>query len=292
MSGVPPILSAQNVGHRAGDTWLVHDCSFDLHPGFTALIGPNGAGKSTLLRTLSGLLSMDQGEIALDGRPLRPGHIPPIGYVPQFPGVYPKLTPLEFLMRTGAWSSASAGESKARNILERLGMKSKAHRPGATLHPAERRRLALASLWMRQVRVVLLDEPTAGLDPHERLAFWQELYRLAEEPESPVAYLVTTHLLVEVEAFCTRAMLLRSGTVEAKGTVEDFVRRADGHAYWAPGDTQRPWETTGRSEDHRLAVIAEEPGPDYQPRTPDLVDGYLWYIRHEGPAGGERRMRR
>ncbi len=278
------VLRVEDLAYQQGRLWLIKGITFDLAPGFTALIGPNGAGKSTLMRTIAGLLHAARGRLFLgttrDTRLIARR----IGYIPQFPGAYDNLSPLEFLVRT-AWWDQSGGRhlfQRAEAVLERLGLLDVKQQPGRLLHPSERRRLALASVWMRRVRVVLLDEPTAGLDPEQRLAFWQELYLLDSLPESPESYLITTHLLSEVESYCDAVLLLDRGRVRYDGSVRDFIATAHGHAFVAPGRFPAvPHIDTGRFSDTGVWVLAAAPGEGLIPRTPDLTDAYLWALnRH------------
>lgn len=281
------VLRVQQLGHRAGARWLIRNAAFDLHEGFTALVGPNGAGKSTLLRTMAGLLSVDQGRLLGDSAANA------VGYVPQFPGIYLRLTPTQYLVRTAWWDArahrAPWPERRAREVLERLNLTSVADRPGHTLTLGERRRLALASLWMRQVPVILLDEPTAGLDPDERLAFWQELYQLRQLPASPEAYLVTTHLLDEVERYCDEVILLDRGQVRGQFAVSSFQQKAQGHAFFAPQMARHsPYIDTGRLSDEGFWVVAEKPSASLVARPPDVVDAYLWMLHQiRRKAGGK-----
>ncbi|MCY0899440.1 MAG: ABC transporter ATP-binding protein [Firmicutes bacterium] len=281
----PPLLTVDNLGHRAGSRWLIRRVTFSLNPGFTALIGPNGAGKSTLMRTLAGLLTRDEGRIGSPWIRSAKGIHRRIGYIPQFPGVYQQLTVRQSLLRTAVWDEPTewrAIHDKVDAIIDRLNLAALADRRGSELHPSERRRLALASVWLRRVLVVLLDEPTAGLDPEERLQFWQDLYWLRTLPESPRGYLVTTHLLAEVERYCDTVVVLEQGRVTYQEPVGHFIYRAAGHTFYAPDGASGPgvWHT-GRVSAEGSWVVSLKAAPAFIPRPPDLVDAYLW-VRNAG----------
>lgn len=278
-----PLIQARRLGFRlgAGRSPLLDECTFTLEAGFTALIGPNGAGKTTLCRVLSGLYRPTRGTLRL----VREGDR--VAYVPQFPGVYPHLSPRGFLVRLALWNGFGGAEASRRAdlALERLDLLEVADRAGHTLDPAQRRRLALASVWVQRAAVVLFDEPTATLDPQGRLAFWQELYAWSRERESPRAYLVTTHHLTEVEAYCQRAILLDRGRTRFSGTVGELTGRAEPYTFWSE---HPPHHHVGearfeasREEGTRFAVLSDRvPAPaDWTPRPPRLVDGYLWILR-------------
>ncbi len=282
------VLSVAGLGHRvAGGRWLLRDCSFDLYPGFTALVGPNGAGKSTLLRTLCGLLPKNEGEVLLEGAPLDGGAARRVGYVPQFPGVYPRLTPRQFLRRIALWEDRVDHQGSIERVdetLERFRLSEAADAPCRSLHFGQRRRLALASLWIRDVSVVLLDEPTAGLDAGERLAFWRELYELSRSPHSPSSYLVTTHLLPEVESYCAHLVFLEQGRVRLSGAIASLREAAAQKTFWAPGEEasgRRAIDTSRvRGALHAVLYGGARP-PSWERRASDLLDGYLWTVRGE-----------
>ncbi len=288
MNRPEPVLVAENVGCQVGTKWLVDHVSFAMRPGFTALIGPNGAGKTTLLRALAGIMPLRSGHVRIAGVPA-PGGSARIGYVPQFPGSYEHLTPREFLRRTAWWGGSrnmAEIEDQAAVILDRMHLERAADQPGWKMSAAERRKMALASLWMRQVPVVLLDEPTAGLDPEERLAFWQGLSVLRDMPGSPLGYLVTTHLLSEVQSFCDHVLLLDRGEISVQMAVAEFVSQAAGMTYWSPHLNSADVVDTGRwSAEGFWIVSAGERAPEWQVRPPDLVDAYLWAVRVRASSG-------
>ncbi len=278
------VLTVENLSHQTGKRWLLHNCSFTLPRGFTALLGPNGAGKSTLLRTVCGLLPADGGQVYLFDEALRPGISFQIGYIPQFPGIYPHLTSRQFLHRTALWSKMQDGpelRTRIDAVMEKLHLSSVADAHGHTLHSGQRRRLALASLWIREVAVVLLDEPTAGLDAQERLNFWQELYELSRSPDSPLSYLITTHLLSEAEAYCSHLVFLQDGQVRLSGSIAELSRLAQDKSYWVGSLTSVSMGIdTGRVSDGWHAVLSSEaPQSTWKPRQADLLDGYLWLVR-------------
>lgn len=284
------VLSVQSLGYRTAQRWLLKDVSFALGPGFTAMVGPNGAGKSTLMRTISGLLPAMGGSLTVEnsesGDATRK-----IGYIPQFPGTYDNLTPRQFLLRTGWWDNPrqlSDLQLKVDGVLDRMDLNSVASTPGRALHVSVRRRVALASVWMRNVAVVLLDEPTAGLDPEERLAFWQELYRLRHLADGPRAYLITTHLLAEVDRYCESMVLLDHGRTRYSGPVSGFIDSARGHAFLAPElPSGFAGVETGRFSRQGHWIVAAAAAESWYPRQPDIVDAYLWAIHGSELRGGK-----
>lgn len=275
-----PTLVVDNLGYRVRGRWLVRDVSFVLPEGFTAIIGPNGAGKSSLMRTLAGLFPPTRGSLSLGALGTGPAEVTRrIGYIPQFPGAYEHLTPVEFLVRSAWWDTPRHVEilsEQARQILAKLDLSGVESVPGRRLTLSERRRVALACLWMRKAAVVLLDEPTAGLDPQERLAFWRQLFLLRRLPDAPTAYLITTHLLSEVERYCDAVLLLHRGRVYHFGPVSEFIDTARGHSFTATaaGD----FIDTGRFSSQGTWVLADRAVAGLIPRPADIVDAYLWSL--------------
>lgn len=284
---------------------ILHEVTMDLRTGLTALVGPNGAGKTTLLRSLAGILPLEEGhievgDVAMQDRPAAVRRR--VGYLPQFPGVYRRLTVREHLWRQQAWLLGHAPEEEdIRTALRHFGLLHRADWSAGRLSASERRWLALAMLWARRVPVMLLDEPTAGLDLEERLALWDVLASLLHEPDGPRAILVTTHLLDEVARFCSDAMMLVEGRMVYQGAVAGLAGRAQGRTWYVPrGVPVADAVEVGVDlvEDRRLVVSvgerAEGAAP-FTPRPPRLLDGYLVVERQwmEGRwADGRRAPRR
>jgi len=138
---------------------------------------------------------------------------------------------------------------------------------------------------VQQASVVLLDEPTAALDPDQRLNFWKDLYTWAEGPSGPDACLMTTHHLAEVDGYCHRILLLDRGRIRFDGTVSELKDRAQGHTFWSHHPiSDRPdaslLEMSWQALD-QYAVLSERPHPptSWQERPPSLFDGYMLALR-------------
>lgn len=274
------VLHARRLSYRPDRRSLltVNELSLSLQPGFTALIGPNGAGKSTLLRLLSGLYRPLRGTVGTTN-----GGTAQIAYVPQFPGIYQRSSPRQYLIRIALWEglSAAASSERVETVLGQMGLDEAADWSAARLDPSQRRRLALASVWLQNAQVVLLDEPTANLDPGQRLKFWQDLAAWSQQPESPQAYLVTTHHLGEVNAYCERVIVMHRGRVHFHGPVGDLTAIAQGRTFWSdrpPGSPPEPALIERTWNDSAGYAILSERTPipsSWQPRPPSLWDGYV-----------------
>jgi ABC-2 type transport system ATP-binding protein len=215
----------------------VHDVSFSLEPGtIVGLLGPNGAGKTTTVGMIAGLLAPDRGEILIDGRRLR-GDIDPakrrIGLVPQDLALYEELSALDNLRFFGALFGLS-GSALTRAIADALALVDLADRGRhlvKTYSGGMKRRLNLAAGLLHDPDILLLDEPTVGVDPQSRNAIFENLETLKRRGK---ALLYTTHYMEEVERLADRAVIIDHGTVVADDTLRGLYARTP-----APADGGR-----------------------------------------------------
>jgi ABC-2 type transport system ATP-binding protein len=223
-------VAVEALGHRYADRSALEDVSFEVDRGeLFGLLGPNGGGKSTLLRILATLLVPSSGRAAVVDRDVVREPVAVrrrIGVVFQHPSLDPWLTPAENLRHQGhLYGLRGAGlAERTRRLLDRLGVAGRADDLVRTLSGGLRRRVELAKGLLNQPDVLLLDEPTVGLDPGGRREFWRSVAALREERE--VTVLVTTHLMHEAEA-CDRVGILDRGRLVALGSpqaLEDAIR--------------------------------------------------------------------
>jgi ABC-2 type transport system ATP-binding protein len=288
------VLTCRGLRVRRGSGDVLQDVSVALEPGITALLGPNAAGKSTLLKTWAGLYPPAEGhvvvgEVALQDAPDTFRRV--VGYLPQFPGVYRGLRVAEHVARHAAWTTPGALRAVAP-LLERFGLTAKARWPADRLDAADRRRLWLALLWARGCRVLLLDEPTAGLDLERRIAFWDDILSLRRDDNGPEAVVVTTHLLSEVETYATRAIVLSGGRVAFSGTVQELVETARERAVTWEGPTPRDVVEVGVDPEtgYQWGVVVGESAPSgLERRTPSLLDGYMVVVAAQGGQSHDRK---
>lgn len=223
------VLTVRNAQKRFGNTQALDGASFSLAQGeCLALLGPNGAGKTTLVRAITGRVRLDQGELRLLGEPLRAGQSgPALGLVPQEIALYPLLTARENLQVFAALRGLAASQQteRIRWALEWTGLADRADEPIRHFSGGMKRRLNLACGVLDRPRVVLLDEPTVGVDPQSRQRIWEMLDSLQADGTS---LLWTTHQLDEAEQRCDRVVILDHGRVIADGTFADVVARTVG----------------------------------------------------------------
>jgi linearmycin/streptolysin S transport system ATP-binding protein len=223
------ILTVSGARKRYGSVQALDGASFELRKGeLLALLGPNGAGKTTLIRAISGRVRLDGGEIRVFEQPVVAGRTPRVlGIVPQELALYPLLTARENLEGFGRLHGLAGAElsKQVEWALERTGLSDRAREPVKQFSGGMRRRLNIACGILHHPRIVLLDEPTVGVDPQSRDRIYVTLAELAAEG---VSLLLTTHHLEEAEARCSRTVIIDHGRVIASGTLPELVDQTVG----------------------------------------------------------------
>jgi lipooligosaccharide transport system ATP-binding protein len=223
----PALLEARGLTKKYGDTAVVQDLSFSIAPGeCLGVIGPNGAGKTTTVRLLLGLTAPDQGEIACFGDLQMPRDARAIkerlGVVSQFDTLDPDFTCAENLAVYGRYFGIPAATMRERipTLLEFAALTAKADAKPGQLSGGMKRRLSLARALVNDPDLLLLDEPTTGLDPQARHLMWERLQRLLQQGKS---ILLTTHFMDEAERLCSRLLVLDHGQRLAEGTPRALI---------------------------------------------------------------------
>ena len=229
MTGNPQPLEVENLSKTFGDHRALDGISLTLSPGETfGLLGPNGAGKTTLVRSVAGRVRPDGGSLRILGLP--PSHDAARsarGWVPQEIALYPLLSPRENLWTFGRYQGL-AGDALARAIsasLDWIGLADRSNDKTDSLSGGMRRRLNIAAGTIHSPRVLLLDEPTVGVDPQSR----ERIYAMIAELKSRgVSLLYTTHYMEEAERLCDRIAIIDHGKIIASGTKDELVRKTVG----------------------------------------------------------------
>jgi lipooligosaccharide transport system ATP-binding protein len=222
----PALFTVRNLHKRYGDAEVVKDLSFDIAPGeCLGVIGPNGAGKTTTIRMCLGLAEPDGGSIEALG--LRMPHDAlaikaQLGVVSQFDTLDPDFTCAENLLVYGRYFGLKDAAIRARipQLLEFAALTSKANAKPGELSGGMKRRLSLARALVNDPRLLMLDEPTTGLDPQARHLMWERLQLLLQQGKS---ILLTTHFMDEAERLCTRLLVLDHGKKIAEGRPRDLI---------------------------------------------------------------------
>ena len=283
-------LVIEDVGKQyAGRGWALDGVTLTLTPGLTGLLGPNGAGKSTLMRILAALTRPTRGRVLWDGADLarQPDRLRAVlGYLPQDFGIYPHLTAVEFLDYIAAAKGLDPASARRRitALLEMVGLVEPRHRPLGGYSGGMRQRVGIAQALLNDPQLLIVDEPTAGLDPEERVRFRNLLLDLA----GTRIVLLSTHIVSDIEAAAERIAVLAEGRLIADGTPEALLDSAAGHV-WEVALT--PDQLTTFRERHRVGttqrrgdsvvvrvVSDDSPHPHARPSTPTLEDAYLWHL--------------
>jgi ABC-type multidrug transport system ATPase subunit len=268
------------------------------------LLGPNGAGKTTLLRILATLLRPTSGRVLIGPFDLgqnsqRQAVRAQLGYLPQELGFYPDLTGREFLDYMGLLKRLYDRPARRRQIealLDIVGLSSDAGRKIKTYSGGMKRRLGIAQALLGDPRILVVDEPTAGLDPEERIRLRTMLTRLAED----LLVVLSTHVVEDISQTCERLAVLDEGRLVFDGPTSRLIAGAAGHTWQflaAPGYVVPAGlsiiSALPQSEGtlyHMVGPDPEQYGPvqNFQLLSPTLEDGYVWLRRHatsnDGPA--------
>lgn len=220
-----PAIDVHDIVKRFGDRIAVNHVTMRVETGEIAgFLGPNGSGKTTTMRVICGLLTPDEGHGTVLGHDLKnAARIKrEIGYMTQRFSLYEDLTIEENLQFVAGLYGLTPAKDHVRDTLAALGLSGRRHQLAGMLSGGWKQRLALASCVMHRPRLLLLDEPTAGVDPQARREFWQEIHALAADG---LTVLVSTHYMDEAER-CHRINYISYGTLVVSGTVEEVIEKA------------------------------------------------------------------
>jgi ABC-2 type transport system ATP-binding protein len=225
-------IEISDLTRRFGRTTAVAGVSLQAGPGVFGLLGPNGAGKTTLLRTMATVIQPTSGTVRLLGRdPGQHGERREIrrrlGYLPQLLGYYPGFTVAEFVEYFALLKEvpAAAVPGAVATAIERVGLADHARSKLRTLSGGMLRRAGIAQAIVNQPELLLLDEPTAGLDPEQRVEFRGILRQVGQR----ATVVVSTHLVEDVGAACTQVALMNEGRMVFQGTTAELTARGEGH---------------------------------------------------------------
>jgi ABC-2 type transport system ATP-binding protein len=225
-----PVISVHALSKSYGDFLAVSDLTFQVHPGeIVGLVGANGAGKTTSLRAITGILRPSAGQITVGGHDLQTHPLEAkqaFAYIPDTVHPYELLTVTEHLHFVALTYRVAHAQAKYAALLEELELSAKADEPASSLSRGMVQKLSLACAFLREPRVVVLDEPLTGLDPRGIRNIKQSIRRRAEQG---TAFLLSSHLLGLVEALCDRVLILNRGRKVAFGSLEEIRRLSTLH---------------------------------------------------------------
>lgn len=216
-------ISANHVTKSYGAQKALDSVSFTVNKGeIVGFIGPNGAGKSTMMKIITGYFSADSGEVAVCGIPSGPGATEMkrlIGYLPENNPLYPEMYVREYLGYVAdIYRLGRRAESAVNSVIERTGLTPEQGKKIGALSKGYRQRVGLAQALIHDPQVLILDEATTGLDPNQIV----EIRNLISEVGSDRTVMLSTHIMQEVEAICSRVIIIDHGRIVADGSIQDI----------------------------------------------------------------------
>ena len=272
----------------------VKDINLDIEPGIFGLLGPNGAGKSSLMKILVALMKPSSGKVLINGEDIqkvRKKLRSYLGYLPQDFRFFTRLKTWEFLDYAGALAGLNNRRERlviVDNLLDKVGLLEARDRKANKLSGGMKRRLGIAQSLIGDPRIIVVDEPTTGLDPDERIRFRNILSDLSQ---NEIIIILSTHIVSDISSTCYDMALLNQGELVFSGSPDNLIKEAEGHVYNL-SLTQLEYE--GIKDDlHIITSIPSETGWDVQvvandvsgynsrPIEPNLEHAYVYYMEHK-----------
>ncbi|MER7128215.1 ABC transporter ATP-binding protein [Streptosporangium saharense] len=280
-----------------GGKHAVDNLTMRLGTGILGLLGPNGAGKSSLMRIAATVTRPTSGSVTFNGEDVlaKPDTLRRVlGYLPQDFGVYPNLTAREFLSYLAAAKGVSARSARARidELLELVNLTEAARRPLGKYSGGMLRRVGIAQALLTDPQVIIVDEPTAGLDPEERVRFRNLLSDLAADR----VVMLSTHIVSDIESVASDIAVIAAGRLRRRGTPEELLREVEGHVWEVVADSSAVAQIQARHVVNRMVRTSAgvrmrllspvQPYAEAVVVTPDLEDAYLAIINARGRQAG------
>ena len=285
-----PNLNIQNLSKTyPNGTKALDNISLDIGPGLFGLLGPNGAGKSTLMRSIAALQEADAGRITFDGIDVQqePEALRRrLGYLPQEFGVYPRITAAQLLDHLAVLKGIQGKKARkewVEYLLQKVNLYEVRNKAVKGFSGGMKQRIGIAQALLGDPKLIIVDEPTAGLDPGERNRFHNLLAGVAED----VVVILSTHIVDDVRELCPRMAIMREGAMVYEGRPADALQKLEGQVWqcWVVREQLDEFRTrhtvisekmvTGRLQAHVLS--AQSPGPDFEPVAPNLEDVFFYY---------------
>jgi ABC-2 type transport system ATP-binding protein len=279
-----------------GNVWGLRDFSLEIGPGILGLLGPNGAGKSTLMAILATITRATEGQVTWNGVDIarNPDALRTVlGYLPQHFGVYPNLNAVEFLEYIAAIKGLDGKTARRRieDLLHLVNLAQVCKRPLGGYSGGMKQRMGIAQALLNDPQLLIVDEPTAGLDPQERVRFRNLLSDLAGER----IVILSTHIVPDVEAVATDIALIKKGRMVTHVPPETLLREVEGQVWkmvlpsaeLAALKQRALVGSTARRSDgvHARVVSSVPPGDGAVAVSPTLEDAYLGLIAGNGSRG-------
>jgi ABC-2 type transport system ATP-binding protein len=289
------VLETHNLSKAYKKVQALDGLNLKLTPGILGLLGPNGAGKSTLMRMLATITQPTEGTILWNGRDVvkEPEALRAVlGYLPQDFGVYPNLSAQEFLEYMAAIKGMSGAKARRKisDLLDLVNLRDAARRPLGGYSGGMRQRVGIAQALLNDPQLLIVDEPTVGLDPEERVRFRNLLSDLSGER----IVILSTHIVSDVESTATDIAIIHKGRLKARAHPERLLKQREGSVgEWMVSSEELPAlkqqflvsGTVRRLDGIEVRAVSQtRPSPEAQPVTPNLEDVYLLMVaqNHQG----------
>ena len=281
------------MGKYAKGIYALKDFTTELTEGVYGLLGANGAGKTTLINIIVGILGSDGGTVLIDGQDagtLGKDFLSKIGYMPQYPVFYRDFTVMDFLLYMCALKGipAEQGKKRALELLDIVNLSDAKDKKIGALSGGMRQRVGIVQAMLGDPEILILDEPTAGLDPSERIRFRNLISKFARGR----TILLATHIVSDVECIAKEIMILKEGSLITQGTTDTLEQNIYG----------KVWEVTVNGEDAArlgsqyyvsnmkqqgerflVRIVSDMlPASDAVKVSPNLEDVFLYYFRGQG----------
>lgn len=293
-------ITIRHLNKFYGRKQALHDVNLDIKQGMFGLLGRNGAGKTTLMKTLATLLQKKSGEITVCGVPIENAKEirGMTGYLPQEFSLYPSMRVSEAMDYMGVLSGMSGEERRQRSeiLLDRVNLTEQKNKKVKALSGGMKRRLGIAQALLHNPMVLIVDEPTAGLDPEERIRFRNLLCEVAEER----IVILSTHIVGDIEATCEDIAILNDGKLLYDGKVETLLETAAGKVFTKIADRKELPDlkkqfsiTSMHTQGNKTYIrfLSDMPIPDTEVCEPNIEDAYMLYLYRNGASienmGGE-----
>ena len=272
------------------DFWGLRDFSLSLGSGVLGLLGPNGAGKSTLMRILATITQATEGKVTWNSADIarQPDELRQVlGYLPQDFGVYPNLNAVEFLEYLAAMKGLDGRSARRRidELLQVVNLVDAARRPLGGYSGGMKQRVGIAQALLNDPQLLIVDEPTAGLDPEERVRFRSLIAELSGER----IVILSTHIVSDVEATATSIAIISKGRLITHDLPEKILQAVEGKVWtWIIASSELPAikqhylisSTARRSDGVHVRVVAEQPPNGHAESVPaTLEDAYLYHVQ-------------
>lgn len=282
-------LVFENISKVYKDAVALNRVDLSMSSGVYGLLGPNGAGKTTMMKIMTDLIPPSTGRVLLDGQDVATmgaSFRKKLGYLPQDFGVYPNFTAEQFLLYIARLKGLSKYEAKRQtdSLLVMVGLEEKARSKLKGFSGGQKQRVGIAQALLGDPEILVLDEPTAGLDPEERIRFRGIISGLSQQK----IVLLSTHIVSDIEAIANRVILLKKGSVLDVKQPSEYLKTIEGKVWSVTAAAENEAELAGKymcsnimhADGKSVVRLLSDgmPCPGAVPLSPNMEDVYLYYF--------------